>query len=184
MAPQWSVLLAAPSAQATTITQSILVHSMVPPSLYRAAVKPCHQRLSNHAGHLTLSSPRCMLRCSANTTHKVGACRALLPKPSHTRIQVSIPALTMLLGMQGCAEEVRARMQPLGQAQVGSACSAWLESLGTHLARQRAGALGACSTATQLADLEAAVQEGLSQWQAEDSPEPAALPGVLGWLSV
>ena len=156
------------------------MHSMVPPSPYWAAVHTCRQRLSNHAGHLTLSRPHRMLRCSANTTPKVGACRALLPKPSHTSVQVSTPALTALPGMQGCAEEVRTRMQPLGQAQVGSACSAWLESLGTHLAGQRAGALGACSTAAQLADLEAAVREGLAQWKAEVSPEPAALPGALG----
>ena len=140
-----------------------------------------------------------MLRCNAITTRKVGACRAVLPEPSptrscdtpvgqgasaRTRLQVSTTALTTMLAVQGCAEEVRARMQPLTQAQVGSACSAWLESLGTHLAGQRAGALGACRNAAQLADLEAAVREGLSQWKAEASPEPAALPGLLGQLSL
>ena len=66
-------------------------------------------------------------------------------------------------------------MQPLSQAQVGPACSAWLQALGSQLADLRTRVLGSCTQAAHLAGLEAAVKEGLGAWLASDAPD-AALP--------
>ena len=70
-------------------------------------------------------------------------------------------------------------MQPLSQAQVGSACSEWLQALSTELALLRESVLGACSDAAGLADLEAAVREGLSHWKAESESGATAAPGGI-----
>lgn len=56
------------------------------------------------------------------------------------------------------------KLQQLGSASMGQACSTWLSSVIGDLQRQLPGLLAGCKTAAQLTQLEAAVHEGIAAW--------------------